>query len=134
MTVYRFLRRKLRALIEPAEVPPGPLDPQTPVSGSVIEEFVALGNEAPEGGSYRHADGAWAQANLAANLEEQALRGLQDEVLDLIRENFHAEGTYLICNHCDQVVTWVTKHMSARHGWEGEVWHLPTWDEAGQQW
>lgn len=128
MTVYRFLRRKLRALIEPAEVPPGPLDKLT------VFDVMTHDNEPPAGGPYRHADGAWAQANLAANLEEQRLLGLQDEVLDLIRENFHAEGTYLICNHCDQVVTWVTKHMSARHGWEGEVWHLPTWDEAGQQW
>lgn len=74
------------------------------------------------------------QANFAAVLDEQALLGLSGELLDLIAKEFHAEGNKLICNRCDMVVTWVTRHCAERHGDDVEVWILPEHMECEQLW
>jgi uncharacterized Zn finger protein (UPF0148 family) len=74
------------------------------------------------------------QANLTANLAEQRLLGLRDDLLKLIGDNFHAEGNKLICNRCDEVVTWVTKHCKERHGDDVEVWPLTKVTEGEQLW
>lgn len=82
-----------------------------------MQEFIAIGAE--------HGHTFDADLNLERVLTEQEMLGLRDEVLTLIKEKFHAEGTYLVCNDCDTVVTWVTKHRKERHGDDIQVWKLP---------
>lgn len=103
-------------------------NPET--SNEPIEGVIVYGDEpAPhDPQAARDAD------NLAANLDEAALLGMKSDLYNLIADNFHAEGNKLICNRCDQVVTWVTKHCKERHGDDVAVFPIPAHWEEGQLW
>lgn len=45
--------------------------------------------------------------------------------MELMDANYHIEDRRIICNHCDEVVTWLTRHLAERHGMDVPVFRHP---------
>lgn len=72
--------------------------------------------------------------NLNDNLAEQALVGNSVTLIEWVRENFHAESNFLVCNRCSMTVTWLTKHAKERHGDPVQVVARPGFNPEGELW
>lgn len=72
--------------------------------------------------------------NLDDNLATQALLGNSAQLIQWVKDNFHAESNFLVCNRCGKTVTWLTKHAKERHGDPVQVVARPGFDPEGELW